>query len=435
MLQPRIQNMSSFLVSKQLWFLLVIAAVATITQAGTTKSNVTVMTIMPGGVAKLPCTLEGGMYFNRIWLKNGIRVKLDRHRKINKKGSLVIRSFDRNDKGIYVCKTNKGRIIQRILLRYYKGIKGRPLFRRFQSEVIRVRVSVVNKRVKFECKAEGTDPLSYHWLKDGKPLSGRKYKADLCKLRIKNLVESDAGTYTCVASNVYGNSLCSYRLLVVKNPVIKPSLQPGFPKNTPKNVGENASMECFDLFSSQMVHFRWLMWLTKPNKTLEKDVYKLISNNNYTRYFELVNPSHYESLRKDVGNRFLSGVRMNLYNVTKKNQGYYSCVMCHRGGCAVNTANLTVFQYNGTTTVMKIKPGKTAKMPCIMNGLKHFEPNWLKDGKRVEMGWKRKINRKKLLVIKSFESSDVGLYVCKSHSGRIIHKTILQYKAFLRQTI
>ena len=78
-----------------------------------------------------------------------------------------------------------------------------------------MRVSLVNKRVKFECKAEGTDPLSYRWLKDGKPLIGRKYKADLCKLKIKNLLESDAGIYTCVASNVYGNSLCSYKLFVV----------------------------------------------------------------------------------------------------------------------------------------------------------------------------------------------------------------------------
>ena len=101
------------------------------------------------------------------------------------------------------------------------------------------------------------------------------------------------------------------------------------------------------MFSSQTVDFRWFMWLTKPNLTLEQDFHKLVPNSNYTRYCKLVSPLQYESIRKDMGNSFLSGVRMNLFNVTEKDQGYYSCVMCHRGGCAVNTANLTVFQYNG----------------------------------------------------------------------------------------
>eukprot|EP00795_Rhopilema_esculentum_P011974 gene11974-2556_t len=296
--------MTGYFVSSRLELFLVIAAVAILGQAGRSEPNATVLEITPGSVAKLPCALPPLVKFKRIWLKDAKRIEME--------------------------------------------IVGRPKFRHGQGHEIRgTKVALVNGDVKIECKAEGTQPISYRWSKEGRPLVQPKFTVSEFSLKIDSVDLSDEGTYTCIASNVFGSSVCNYTLHVTEIVRSKPFLQPDFPRSATAHVGENASMECYELFSYKMgtmVDFRWFLWLIKPNATLEQDLHKLVSHANSTHNFRLISSLYYETMRKNINNKYLYGVRLNLYNVTIKDQGYYSCVACSHLGCAFTTANLTVVQ-------------------------------------------------------------------------------------------
>lgn len=61
---------------------------------------------------------------------------------------------------------------------------------------------------KLKCYVSGDSPLKYQWYKDGKKLLYRrldpKINTSLWTLRLRELVPSDSGVYTCVVSNRFG---------------------------------------------------------------------------------------------------------------------------------------------------------------------------------------------------------------------------------------
>lgn len=73
--------------------------------------------------------------------------------------------------------------------------------------------------VRLKCKANGSKPLRFQWLKDGHPSIERRLqprlKTNMWYLKIKDLVPLDSGAYTCVVSNVYGSINHTYTLRVV----------------------------------------------------------------------------------------------------------------------------------------------------------------------------------------------------------------------------
>ena len=72
---------------------------------------------------------------------------------------------------------------------------------------------------KLKCNAKGTPPLKYTWLKDGKPLKGRRLdpylNTSIWQLKLKDLVPKDAGQYTCIVSNRYGSINHTYTVRVL----------------------------------------------------------------------------------------------------------------------------------------------------------------------------------------------------------------------------
>lgn len=68
--------------------------------------------------------------------------------------------------------------------------------------------------MKLICKAEGSQPISYKWTKDGNPLSLKKYEAHEYTLTIESLAISDDGNYTCTASNSFGSNSYTYTVVV-----------------------------------------------------------------------------------------------------------------------------------------------------------------------------------------------------------------------------
>ena len=112
-------------------------------------------------------------------------------------------------------------------------------------------------------------------------------------------------------------------------------------------------MECYELFSTKMgliIDFRWFLWEIKPNKTLEEELTRMVlRHGNITEEIRLINSWYYQSISKSQNNIKLHGVRLNLYNVTKADEGYYSCVGCNNLGCAIRSARFTVIEDGGSS--------------------------------------------------------------------------------------
>lgn len=73
--------------------------------------------------------------------------------------------------------------------------------------------------VRLKCKANGSNPLKFQWLKDGDSSIHRRLqprlKTNMWYLKLKDLVPLDSGKYTCVVSNAYGSINHTYTLRVV----------------------------------------------------------------------------------------------------------------------------------------------------------------------------------------------------------------------------
>jgi len=76
-----------------------------------------------------------------------------------------------------------------------------------------------SRSIRMRCRARGAKPLKYRWLKDGKEIQRRRLdpymNTALWYLRLKDLVPSDDGKYTCIVSNKYGSINHTYTLQVV----------------------------------------------------------------------------------------------------------------------------------------------------------------------------------------------------------------------------
>ena len=95
----------------------------------------------------------------------------------------------------------------------FPEIHGKPVYDNKQSFRL-TRFALAGSKIKLECVAQGTQPIVYRWTRNGKPLTRTKYKAYGPVLKIDKLILHDAGNYTCVASNVFGSSNCSYEIRV-----------------------------------------------------------------------------------------------------------------------------------------------------------------------------------------------------------------------------
>ena len=104
-------------------------------------------------------------------------------------------------------------------------------------------------------------------------------------------------------------------------------------QNVTVHEGENASLVCKAL-SDSMPHFQWLRW------------------NSTSEHYEVI--YHYQrDLRHLIlpqsNNKFdFHGVRLTFVNVTKKDEGKYTCIVANALGYAVGQAYVIVYKQKGS---------------------------------------------------------------------------------------
>eukprot|EP00118_Oscarella_pearsei_P025812 m.308815 g.308815 ORF g.308815 m.308815 type:complete len:941 (+) comp44906_c0_seq1:146-2968(+) len=114
-----------------------------------------------------------------------------------------------------------------------------------------------------------------------------------------------------------------------------------------------------------------------------------------------------------------------LENVTKKDEGTYTCFATNRvGTIAVNFTLIVLPERRSREFVMDVPPGKSVIMKCSdeHSGRK----KWLKDGKLVVSSSQRRLTEQSgWLVFESVQSTDSGKYECKIRTDtEVIVETI-----------
>ncbi|XP_062861152.1 contactin-5 [Trichomycterus rosablanca] len=187
-----------------------------------------------GATVRLECFALGNPVPTITWRKiSGNIPKKARLRK--SQAVLEITNIQLEDAGSYECKADNSR--------------GGTAFRgHLQVYTMPQWISMINdsqldsgEQLHWECRAAGKPRPTYHWLRNGEPLSPQSRVEILNgELIIHKVQQADSGMYQCVAENKYGAIYSSAELKILAS-------APVFSDNTATiiaTIGKDVSLEC-----------------------------------------------------------------------------------------------------------------------------------------------------------------------------------------------
>lgn len=318
-----------------------------------------------GDTERLRCAVTGRPPPSITWIKNDQPLhQSERIRKLNKNKTIKIKGVRLEDQGNYTCiaenPLGKVNLTLQLHVRHDENLTAtdspsatkRPTTehqaRGKQADLTTNRKTTESTRapvfsdpkllkrsfrawpashsIRLKCQATGAPPLKYKWLKDGKVVQKRRLdpyvNSSLWYLKLRDLVPTDSGRYTCLVSNRYGSINHTFTLQVVARPRSAPILQTNLPKNKTVQVGDNVTFTCIVLVSGTLPDFRWLKW--NKSVTSMPKTYKDILNGSY----RLIDPYYYETVQ--VKSNF--GVEVTIVNVTEDDFGLYTCFVSNHIG-------------------------------------------------------------------------------------------------------
>ncbi|KAL6081238.1 hypothetical protein STEG23_000773, partial [Scotinomys teguina] len=171
------------------------------------------------------------------WLKNGERLNTEERIQIEN-GTLIITMLNVSDSGIYQCAAeNKYQTIYANA--ELRVLASAPDFSK--KPIKKISVVQVGGDISIECKPNAFPKASISWKRGTESLrqSKRVFFMEDGSLKICNVTRSDAGSYTCVATNQFGNGKSSGSLIVKERTVITIP-----PSKMDVTVGESIVLPC-----------------------------------------------------------------------------------------------------------------------------------------------------------------------------------------------
>ncbi|XP_031555241.1 fibroblast growth factor receptor 2-like [Actinia tenebrosa] len=300
-------------------------------------SNFTLVEV--GMDIKLSCQInQQKKFIEYYWLKNGHRIYMDNNPRMRIKPLkyLKVKQTRSDDSGVYQCVAkNKCGFVDGTIKLQVKSptldpsdnstgkVPPKLIVNPHKRHKTLIAVPVGNS-VRLDCSAKGNPQPVVRWYKDGKKFNSRdggviSLSSYDFVLQLRDVVPNDSGKYTCNVTNDYGWFNHTYRVDVRERVRAKPVILSI--DNVTAWVGENVTLAC-KAMSDSMPHFQWIRWFTP---------YFNVSNNSSAPFEVIkqkaVDPSSH-ILRPPLNRKFaFHGVKLTLYNVSKKDEGRYSCVV------------------------------------------------------------------------------------------------------------
>ncbi|XP_077267327.1 neuroglian isoform X6 [Temnothorax americanus] len=187
--------------------------------------------------AEIKCEASGVPVPEIKWIYNGKPISEappNNRRKVTA-NSIVIERLVKKDTGNYGCNaTNSlGYVYKDVyvnVLALYPDITQPPM-----------NLSTVDgKTIRITCRVFGAPKPEVKWVRNGQELTGGRYKIlDIGDLEIENVIFLDAGTYTCYASNKFGEVNASASLVVKEHTKITDE-----PEDYEVAAGSTATFRC-----------------------------------------------------------------------------------------------------------------------------------------------------------------------------------------------
>ncbi|XP_053098888.1 hemicentin-1 isoform X3 [Hemicordylus capensis] len=322
------------------------------------------------------------------WLKNGKPLEhsdsLEMHILLGGSKLQIARS-QHSDSGNYSCIASnvegKARKLYALSVQVPPDIAGSEM----PSEVN----VILGEDVQLSCKASGIPTPVIQWLKDGKPISSDESQrisltSDSSLLNISGALTSDAGKYTCVATNPAGEEDRIFNVNVYVPPTIINNKDE--PESLIALLDTSVNIEC-QAVGTPPPQINWL----KNGLPLS-----------VSSHIRLLSAGH-----------ILRIVRAQIADV-----GIYTCVASNRGGVSSKHHSLRVFvppniDNGGGPEEMTVVKGNPASFMCLVDGTPTPSISWLKDGHPLNLGFHVTLeNQGMALHIAKSDADDTGQYTC-----------------------
>uniref|UniRef100_A0A3B4XL25 Hemicentin-1-like n=1 Tax=Seriola lalandi dorsalis TaxID=1841481 RepID=A0A3B4XL25_SERLL len=335
-----------------------------------------------GGVAVLPCKVEGSMRHNLTWHRAGRTIRARAGRvKLLSDTSLQINGVRTQDAGEYHCVATNAhgdsRITVWLLVPEAPSVVVHPQSQAFSR----------GDEIRLVCSASGSPPPKLFW-SHGNMFLTNQPRVSLNHngvLIIRGALPEDAGNYTCLATNEAGTASQSVSITFAEVPKITVARQVVL-----VSVGGDATLECQATgVPSPLV--RWFKGELEVGSApfVEQDVHR--------------------------GTLHIRGVQ-------EVDAGQYSCVASSSAGTSAGTVTLEVGAgplFSEAPVDVAANVGENITLPCVARGFPQPTVTWRRqDGRQILTRTDSHSRTTQLenghLLIQSVWLDDEGLYICEA---------------------
>ncbi|KAG8436526.1 hypothetical protein GDO86_007581 [Hymenochirus boettgeri] len=362
-------------------YILTIQVPPSIDGSGTTNE----FNVLPGETVQLKCNADGIPPPTIHWLKDGKHINEDMGRiSAHLDGEiLTILKIQTSDMGKYTCvATNSAGEDDKI---YSVNVYVAPRIDEKKGVAV-VLTAVLDTSINIECHATGFPTPQIKWLKNGFPLpisSQVKLHSGGQVLRISRAQKTDAGVYTCVASNRAGIDNKNYDLQVYISPSVD---EADITQELTVIKGDPVSMQCI----ANGLPAPTMSWL-KDGKPLD---------NKYLSYLK--------------NNRMV----IQILNAEMDDIARYSCVASNPAGSVSKHFILNVMEsphINGSDITEELSTviNTQIELVCYTTGSPPPLITWLKDGQPLSQTENiHLLKGGQILRITSAREENFGRYTC-----------------------